>query len=360
MSGFAAWKIGFLSGGLSCFPLFFCGKLSLFKGEIKMPKGPNQKLKILYLMRYLSENSDEDNPVTMNEIIAYLERCGIHAERKSIYDDIESLRTFGMDIIGEKRGSYVYYLGSREFELPELKLLVDSVGAARFISEKKSAALIKKLEGLTNRYRAGELQRQVYITDRAKTINETVYYNIDKIHDAITGGKKVAFKYYEYGTDKKRHLRNGGNDYVVSPYSLTISEENYYLVSHYPKYEHLTHFRVDRMSGLRILDEQALPVSKAAGANFNLGEYSRKLFNMYSGDTVLVTLLCDKSLINAVIDKFGQSVSIHDKGDFFRVSVNVNISPTFFAWVFMFEGKMKIEAPAEVALHFNKTVESFL
>ena len=325
-----------------------------------MPKAPNQKLKILYLMRFFSESSDEDNPVTMGDIIAELGRYGIRAERKSVYDDIEALRMFGMDIIGEKRDSYVYYLGSRDFELPELKLLVDSVGAARFISEKKSAALINKLEGLTSRYRAGELQRQVYITDRAKTINETVYYNIDKIHDAITAGKKAAFKYYEYGTDKKRHLRNGGNDYVVSPYSLTISEENYYLVSHYPKHEHLTHFRVDRMSDLRILDENALPIAETAGRNFNLGEYSRKLFNMYSGDTVLVTLLCDKSLINAIIDKFGQNVSVRDKGELFSVTVNVNISPTFFAWVFMFEGKMRIEAPDDVAAHFNETVKKFL
>ena len=324
-----------------------------------MPKAPNQKLKILYLMKFFLENTDEENPATMSDIIEELDSYGIKAERKSVYDDIEALRVFGLDIIGEKKASYVYYIGSHDFELPELKLLVDSVGAARFISEKKSAALIKKLEGLTNRYRARELQRQVYIVDRAKTINEMVYLNIDKIHDAINGGRKIAFKYFVYRTDKQRHLRNNGNDYIVSPYSLTVSEENYYLVSHYPKYEHLTHFRVDRMTDLRILDDKALPISEVAGENFNLGEYSRRIFNMYSGETVLVTLKCDKSLVNAVIDKFGQGVSLRDCGEYFTAVANVNISPTFFAWVFMFEGKMKIESPTEVVNKFKETVEKF-
>ena len=327
---------------------------------IKMPKAPNQKLKILYLMKFLLDNTDEDNPATMHDIIDMLAGYGIHAERKSVYDDIEALRVFGLDIIGEKRDTYVYYVGSHDFELPELKLLVDSVGAARFISNKKSAALIKKLEGLTNRYRAHELHRQVYIVDRAKTVNEMVYLNIDKIHDAINQNKKIAFKYYEYRTDKQRHLRQGGEDYVVSPYSLTVSEDNYYLVSHYPKHDKLTHFRVDRMTDLRILEEKALPVKEAAGADFDLGEYSRRIFNMYSGDTVRVTLRCDKSLVNAVIDKFGQTVSVRDCGDCFMVSANVNISPTFFAWVFMFEGKMKIESPEIAVLKFKETVERFI
>ncbi|MBQ7718304.1 MAG: WYL domain-containing protein [Clostridia bacterium] len=325
-----------------------------------MTKTPNQKFKILYLMKYLLENSDEDNPVTMGDILAELDSYGIRAERKSVYDDIEALRVFGLDIIGEKRSSYVYYIGSRNFELPELKLLVDSVGAARFISEKKSAALIKKLESLTSHYQAHKLQRQVYIVDRAKTINEMVYLNIDKIYDAINSGRQIAFKYFEYRTDKQRHLRNDGNDYAVSPYCLTVSEDNYYLVSHYHKHEKLTHFRVDRMTDLRVLEDKATPVQEVAGANFNLGEYSRRIFNMYSGETVLVTLRCEKSLVNAVIDKFGQNVSVRDCGDFFTVKANVNISPTFFAWVFMFEGKMKIEAPEAVVTKFRETIENFM
>lgn len=326
-----------------------------------MPKSNSQKMKILYLMDFLLKNTDENHAVSMNDIISYLSSCDIKAERKSVYDDIESLRLYGLDIIGEKNGtSYNYYIGSREFELAELLLLADCVEASKFITGKKSASLIKKLEQLTSIHYAHELQRQVFISERVKAVNETIYYNIDKIHAAITKGRKIAFKYYEYLPDKTRQLKNDGNDYIVSPYSLTVSEENYYLVAHSPRHSRLTHYRVDKMADIRITEEKQYPINEVLGENFNLGDYCKKVFNMYGGDTVRVTLECDNSLINAVIDRFGENVPLRNFDGKFEIDVSVNVSPTFFAWVFMFEGKMKIISPANIHNKFISVIQSFL
>ena len=200
-----------------------------------MPRNENQKMKLLYLLKILLENSDEENVLPMSRIIDSLAAYDIKAERKSIYDDIECLRRFGYDIICQKGRNIGYYIGERDFELAELKLLVDSDQSSKFITKKKSAQLIKKIENLTSKFYGKQLQRQVYVADRVKMSNETVYYNVDRLHNAVSDNVKIAFKYYEYNLDKKRQHRNNGNDYIVSPYSLTFSDDNYYLIAHYPK-----------------------------------------------------------------------------------------------------------------------------
>lgn len=323
-----------------------------------MAKGANQKLKILYLLDILMKETDEEHPMPMKDILERLSALDVSAERKSIYSDIEALRIFGIDIENSSKG---YYVASRDFELPELKMLVDCVSASKFITEKKSSRLIKKIEGLAGRYDAAQLQRQVFIADRIKLGNEGIYYSVDTISDAINAGRKIAFKYFTYDTDKKRHFKNGGNDYIVTPYSLTVSDENYYLISHYPKYNKLTHFRVDRMSDIRIPEERGEDVEKIMGKGFSIGEYSKKIFSMYAGESMRVTLLCENSLINAVIDRFGEGVFVQKQSDeYFLVSANVDISPTFFAWVFTFGGKMKIVSPEKVRAEFNNTLKKFM
>lgn len=323
-----------------------------------MAKMPNQKMKALYLMDYLMRNTDEEHPAPMKEIISYLESCGISAERKSIYSDIEGLQLFGVDILSCTKG---YYVVSREFELPELKMLVDCVSASKFITEKKSEKLIKKIESLASRHEAGKLQRQVYIADRIKAGNEDIYRSVDTLSEAINEKRKVSFRYFEYDTDKKRKFRNGGDEYIVSPYSLTVSDENYYLISHYPKHEALTHFRVDRMSDIKVIDEASENVETIMGENFSVGEYSKKIFSMYSGENTRVEILCENSMMNSVIDRFGKDVFVMKVDEeHFKVMVNVNISPTFFAWIFTFGGKMKIIAPEEAKRQFNNTIEKFL
>lgn len=187
-----------------------------------MAKGNNQKLKILYLIKILSEKTDETHSITMQEIISSLKAYGISAERKSIYNDIESLRMFGMDIIGEQKDrTYYYHIGKRKFEIVELKLLVDSVQSAKFITAKKSNELIKKIEGLASRYEASQLQRQVYVSERVKTMNESIYYNVDKIHTAISANSKITFQYYQWDIHKKMILRKDGALYKVSPWALS-------------------------------------------------------------------------------------------------------------------------------------------
>ncbi len=322
-----------------------------------MPKSQNQKLKMLHLLKILLENSDEQNIMSMSKIIDTLSEIDITAERKSIYDDIECLRLMGYDIICQKGKNIGYYIGQREFELPELKLLVDSVQSSKFITKKKTNQLIKKIEGLTSKYYGKELQRQVYISDRVKNINETIYYNVDKLHNAIADEIKIAFLYYEYNLDKKKQLRNNGNDYIVSPYSLTFSDDNYYLIAHYPKNEGLTHFRVDRMAKIRFLKEKAIKIKKVMNDDFNLGNYLKKTFDMFGGETQNISLLCDKKLINPIIDKFGEDVLIRKEGEnHFVAKVNVNISPTFFGWLFQFSDKIKIISPQSVSDQMRERV----
>ena len=322
-----------------------------------MSKTANQKLKILYIYDILMRETDEEHPLSAKELIERLNVLGVSAERKSVYSDIEALKLFGADIESAARG---YYIASREFELPELKLLADCVSASKFITEKKSEKLIKKIESLASRHDAAKLQRQVFITDRIKLGNEGIYYNVDTISEAINNDKKISFGYFEYDADKKKRFRNGGRDYVVSPYSLTVSDENYYLISHSPKHEKLTHFRVDRMNAIKILDEARTPVEDVMGKGFSIGEYSKKVFSMYSGESMRVTLLCENSMVNPVIDRFGDRVFIEKNGDgSFKVSVNVDISPTFFAWVFTFAGKIKIISPQSVVESFNETLKKF-
>lgn len=322
-----------------------------------MAKSANQKLKMLYIMEMLLKNTDEEHPMPMREIIDSLASLGIDAERKSVYSDIEGLRLFGIDIISSAKG---YFVGERDFELPEVKMLVDCVSASKFITEKKSEKLIKKIESLASRHEAYKLQRQVYIADRIKMANEDIYRSVDTLSEAINAKKKVRFKYFEYGTDKKKKYRNGGEDYLVSPYSLTVSDENYYLISHYPKHAELTNFRVDRMTDIRVSDEMCENIENIMGEKFSVGEYAKKIFSMYSGENLRVELLCENKMMNPIIDKFGEEVFVQKAdNEHFKACVNVNISPTFFAWVFTFGGKIKLTAPKEVKLRFEKMIKSF-
>ncbi len=322
-----------------------------------MSKSGSQKMKILYVMEFLLKNTDEEHPALMHDIIEYLEQCGISAERKSIYSDIEGLKLFGLDIISTPKG---YFVGDRDFELPEVKMLVDCVSASKFITEKKSEKLIKKIESLASRHEGYKLQRQLFIADRVKGANEEIYRSVDTLHDAINEKKKVVFKYFEYGTDKKKKYRNGGEDYVVSPYSLTVSDENYYLISHYPKHKDLTNFRVDRMTDIRVSDEKCEKIESIMGDNFSMGEYAKKIFSMYGGENGRVELLCENKMMNPIIDKFGEEVFVQKADEeHFKACVNVNVSPTFFAWVFTFAGKIKITSPEKVKEQFEEMIKSF-
>ncbi|WP_040214906.1 helix-turn-helix transcriptional regulator [Clostridium polynesiense] len=312
-----------------------------------MAKGSNQKLKLLYLMKILMENTDENNPMTVNDMISGLHGYGIQAERKSIYDDLEALKIYGIDIASRKSKTTGYFVAERTFELPELKLLVDSVQCSKFITHKKSHELIKKIESLASRYEAMSLQRQVYVANRVKAINESIYYNVDRLHTAIAENKQVTFKYFDYNLRKEKVYRKKGGLYTVSPYALSWDDENYYLITYSSKYKDFTHYRVDRMSHIELTDVLREPLEDME--DFNVAEYSKKVFSMFGGEEVKVKLKMDNSLINSVIDRFGKDIMLQkmDESSFYTW-VNVAVSSAFFAWISQFGSKAKIISPENV------------
>ena len=274
-------------------------------------------------------------------MIAYLESLDIPAERKAIYDDLELLRSFGMDVVHVRGKSHGYYLGQRTFELPELKLLIDVVQASPFLTAKKSMELIRKLESLASSAQAGSLRRQVYVLNRVKTHNEQLYYNIDGIHQAIRDDRQVRFRYFNWSADGGRRYRREGAFYQESPVALCV-DRNYYLITYRPEEGKYIHFRVDRMSDLRTAEEVRAPLPPG----FDLASYVRTIFDMHSGERQWVTLELAPSLLNVAMDRFGQEAQYRE-GDSGAVVVTaqVEVSPTFLSWVLCFGGQAKILEP---------------
>ena len=298
----------------------------------------HKKLRLLYIARMLREQTDEDHTLTVNDMIQRLDRLGISAERKAIYDDLELLRTFGMDIVHTKTKTHNYHLGRREFELPELKLLIDVVQASPFLTAKKSMELIGKLEGLASAAQAGALRRQVYVLSRVKNHNEQLYYNIDGINQAINRKRCVQFRYFDWSIRGDRVYRHGGKTYCECPAALCV-DRNYYFIAYRPAAEKFIHFRVDRMSDLLVSDEPRPPLP----ADFDPARYVRTIFDMHSGEIRRVTLEFDRHLLNVVMDRFGRDAFYRSGAeDTLLVSADVEISPTFLSWVLCFGGQVKI------------------
>jgi len=323
-----------------------------------MAKAANQKMKILYIMDYLLKKSDEDHPVSMQNILDYLSSKNITAERKAIYNDLEGLREFGMDILQKGRGaSHGYFVAYRDFQLPELKLLVDSIQSSKFITNKKTMELIKKIEGLCSEWEASKLQRQVYVQNRIKSMNESVYYNVDKISNAISKDKAITFKYFEYNMKKERVLRRSGEVHHVSPYALIWDNENYYLLGFDSDNKELRHYRVDKMLGIEPTDESRL--GKEEFKEIDMSSYSKNTFGMYKGDIKTVTMKFAKELSGPVIDRFGTDVALIPNGtECFNVNARVAVSPQFFSWMCGFGNKAEILGPEDVRSEMKEYVKS--
>ena len=323
-----------------------------------MPRSFNQKLKPFYVMNYLLENTDEEHTVSVNQIIAHLEAQGISAERKSIYSDIEALQVLGVDIERVDNGNYVgYYVASRTFELPELKLLVDSVQSSKFITHKKTASLIKKIEKLASIHEAQLLNRQVFVKNRIKTMNESIYYNVDEIHNGISKNKRIKFLYFEETVSGERNYRHGGAYYVVSPFALTWDDENYYMVAYDSDARMIKHYRVDKMEKISVTDEtrDGLEAYNA----LDMAVYAKKTFGMFTGHEVNVAMRFDNHLVGAVRDRLGRDVFIVADGpDHFTVRADVVVSPQFFAWVCGFGAQAVITGPSEVVEQMKKHVDA--
>lgn len=321
-----------------------------------MSKCENQKLKILLLKDYLEQHTDEQHPASMAELLSYLADNGISAERKSIYSDLQALEDYGLDLIRIGGKNAGYYVSSRNFELPELSLLVDAVQSSKFLSEKKSLELIKKLGSLASTHQAKSLRRQVTVAGRVKTMNESIYYNVDRIHEAINHNSQISFRYFEWGVDREKHFR--GDLRTASPYALCWDNENYYLVAHTATHG-ITHFRVDKMTSIsqtgiaRTVTEET--------KNIDLADYAKQVFFMFNGQKVTVRLRFHNSLVGVVIDRFGRDVMlIPDGEEHFCFTTDVVLSPMFLSWLIGFGARVKILSPDSVVNAYKELCLSCL
>lgn len=324
-----------------------------------MAKAPGQKLKLLYIVKYLSENTDEGHPAGVGDIIAYLDANGIHSERKSLYDDMEKLCDFGYDIVHlQSRLGGGYYMASREFELAELKLLVDAVQSSRFITPKKSRSLIKKLEHMAGKHDAGKLQRQVYVAGRVKTENENIYYSIDSIHKAIQENRQISFLYLDWNLKKQLVTRPRGEK-KVSPWALIWQDENYYLAAFDSEGGVMKHYRVDKMGDVAVLKEAREGLEQFS--EVDLAAYTNQIFGMYGGREETVTLQFPDRLIGVVLDRFGRSAEIRPmQTGVFRIRAKVTVSGQFYGWMAGIGKEAVIISPASVKDQYREWLRDIL
>lgn len=318
-----------------------------------MAKSSNQKLKLLYLMKIMLEKTDEEHGLTTAQIIESLNGYDVGAERKSIYDDIEALRFYGLDIIQTRNGRNTdYRVVSRDFEMPELKLLVDAVQSSKFITRKKSDELIKKIEGFASVHEAHILHRQVFVANRIKTMNESIYLTVDKIHTAITLNRKITFQYFEWSPKKEKILRHGGAFYCVSPWALTWDDENYYLIAYDSAAGKIKHYRVDKMLKISVAKDER--EGREYFDDFDMAIYSKKTFGMFGGREETVKLRCKNNLANIIVDRFGTEtiMSVADS-EHFDITVKVAVSPVFLTWLMNFGADIKIISPQSVIEDFK-------
>lgn len=322
-----------------------------------MPRGKNQKFKLYRLAEIMREMTDEEHYITMPEIISELGKYEITADRKSIYNDLRDLEIFGIEVEGEAIGNkYRYHVIRRPFELPELKILVDAIQSSKFITEKKTNALIKKLETQVSKYEAAKLQRQVFVSGRIKTMNESIYYTIDAIHNAISENKKIRFQYYQWNVKKQMELRHEGEYYHISPWGLSWDDENYYMIGFDSAGNQIKHYRVDKMLHIRMLEETR--EGKEYFKKLDMADYAKKSFGMFRGREERVKLLVENSFAGIIIDRFGKDLMLipTDK-EHFTVNVYVHVSNQFIGWIISLGEGVKILGPDEVLHRMRKEIQ---
>lgn len=313
-----------------------------------MSTGACQKVKLLKLLEILQLESDEDHPLSTNQIIVKLNEQGIKVARKALYSDIKTLGDFGYEVLMTKNKSNYYYIVDRSFDIAELKILLDAIQAASFITEKKSKILIDKVAALAGSNRAALLKQNITCFDTTKHTNENIYYNVDVIDTSILNGKKVSFEYFDYGVNGVRIYRKEGERYVVNPVALVFSDDNYYLVCYNDKYKNISNYRVDRMDKVSEDKDAIEPADCVKG--FNIHEHKKQAFSMFLGEVIDIELMVHKDIIDVVVDKFGEKVKMKkEDADFVRVYATVQVSPTFYAWCFTFGNKLKILNPKHIA-----------
>ena len=320
-----------------------------------MPRSFNQKLKILYLMKFLQEKTDREHPVSVKDIIRTMEAYGISVERKTVYDDIETLRTFGMKI-GSRRGKPAgFYLEERTFELPELKFLMDAVQSSKFITEKQSAALVRKLEDLASVHEAKKLKSQVFLMPGIKTLNEEIYTNIETIYDAISANRQISFRYYQWTLSRELKPKRGGERYRVSPGKLLWNNDNYYLMGLDESSGIVKHYRVDKMMAVAVEEEKRS--GESVFRDFDMGRFSAETFGMFDGKETILKIRFSNELVGVVLDRFGKKAVLQRSDDtHFFLQTHIRVSGQFFGWLTGLGPGAEIVSPEKV----RKEYKSFL
>ncbi len=315
------------------------------------------KFRLLYIYKILSSQTDEEHPLSTNQLIAALrEQYGISSHRITVSDDIKILQQAGVEIGKIESTQNKYYMISRPLEPAELKVLTDAVASSKVVSKKKSRELMDRIASLGSPFRKDELVRNICPEERVKTNNESFLYNVDAVNEAINQKRRISFKYFNYGANKRRQLRNGGEPYVFSPYSLVWNGDYYYAVGWSDKHGTIVSFRVDRMYSVpEILDEPAVPMPKG----FKVSDYIKKNYHMFRGQIQTVELLCDGGVMDSIIDRFGYDVGTRlvENGRFIA-TVDVAVNSVFFGWIFGFGGKVRIHAPEDVASEYAEMVKT--
>lgn len=323
----------------------------------------SSKIKTLLIFKYLNDYSDEYHPLSTTELIEMLNKDGINCERKSIYADVQTLNKIGFNIMttfSPKRG---YFMATRQFELPQVRLLVDAVTSAAFITPKKTSDLICKLETLVSKNQADELISQVYIDSNAKCDNEEIYYVIDKLHDAIINKYKVTFQYRRRNIDKKNKRSYVNKDFKVSPYALIWKDDHYYLVCNNEKYDNLMNLRLDRIRKINPTEESVRPISQVSEyeKEFDVADYTSKMFNMFSGENSSVTLICDLNLREEIMDRFGSKIPLTAvDDDHFETTIDAALSEGLVTWIMNFGSRIKVKSPESLIDMIKKRAEDIL
>lgn len=314
-------------------------------------------IRIIELLRFLYQQTDEAHAVTVSEMIEYLKSKGIPSVRQTVYTDLEALDTAGIDIVQIKSTQNRYFIGSRIFEYPELKMLVDAVASSKVISAKKSQALIQKLGQLTSIQQAEQLQRLASLSSRVKPHNEKVYYIIDSIQTAILDQHQISFQYNEYTPEKKKILKHDGYRYILDPYALEWKNDHYYLIGYSHKHKGIAHFRVDCLTSVEPLDSKFQPMP-----DFDVAAYTNKMVDMFAAEHAeQVKLLCSNELMRVIIDHYGEDIEISPYDDtHFTVIIEVNPSGTFYGWVFKFMGKIRILSPQSCVDKMQDIARTFI
>jgi hypothetical protein len=314
-------------------------------------------IRIIELLRFLYQQTDEAHAVTVSEMIEHLKSKGIPSVRQTVYTDLDALDTAGIDIVQIKSTQNRYFIGSRIFEYPELKMLVDAVASSKVISAKKSQALIQKLGRLTSVQQAEQLQRLASLSSRVKPHNEKVYYIIDSIQTAILDQHQISFQYYEYTPEKKKILKHDGYRYILDPYALEWKNDHYYLIGYSHKHKGIAHFRVDRLTSVEPLDSKFQPMP-----DFDVAAYTNKMVDMFAAEHAeQVKLLCSNELMRVIIDHYGEDIEISPYDDtHFTVIIEVNPSGTFYGWVFKFMGKIRILSPQSCVDKMQDIARTFI